>query len=140
MKAVSRDKVVHHRSRADAFLNSMKLVSAEQRLSKAVPLLAIHSAISLADAVLIETIGKRSSDRNHLESVKELTKVCSERRRDPAGIDHLKWLLSRKTDLVYGDKRLDSDNDIKGSILRAERFAGWVYNNFPEVARSGSED
>jgi len=125
----------HHRDRADSFLRTIQLVGADPDYIEAVPLLAVHSAISLADAILIVCTEQRASDVNHRETLKALQALCAAGQRNSDGLQHLSWLLRRKTDLSYGDDRLDLDGDIKAARLHAERFAAWAYTTFPEIGR-----
>ena len=136
MKNVSRSRMPHHRDRADALFRTMVLIENDPEYAAAVPLLAVHSAISLADAVLVGCVGRRGNDTNHTESFNELRKLCKERNRLADGLTHLRWLLSRKSQLSYGDTQMDKDDDINGSLLHATRFASWAYREFPEIART----
>jgi hypothetical protein len=137
MKNVPKERMPHHRERADRFYHTMKLIQGEESYAEAVPLLAVHAAISLADAILVGLAGERGSDVNHKETVKALKQLCASKKRSLDGLKHLSWLLENKTELIYGDKRLDPDSQIKGAGLHAERFTVWAYNTFPEIARTG---
>jgi hypothetical protein len=90
----------------------------------------------MADAILVGCLGQRGNDANHKESLDSLNKLCKERKCEPSGIKHLGWLLSRKTDLVYGDRDLDVYGEVKAALLHAERFVSWAYSVFPEMARA----
>jgi len=115
----------------------MKLIQDDKDYAEAVPLLAVHSAISLADAILVGLSGKRGSDTNHRDTIEALRQLCTSKKRSCDGLQHLSWLLANKTELVYGDKRLDPDTQVKMAGFRAERFATWAYKTFPEIARTG---
>lgn len=96
-------------------------------------LLAIHSAISLNDAILAGVTGTHSRADDHSAAARELERICSELKiEQKQGIRHFSALLSRKTDIAYGNRRID-DNDVKFAINSAERFANWAYNHFREV-------
>jgi hypothetical protein len=138
MKNVPKDRMPHHRDRAEKFFHTMKLIQDEKDYAEAVPLLAVHSAISLADAILVGLTGERGSDRNHRETVNALQQLCASKERSSDGLKHLQWLLANKTELIYGDKRLDPDTQVKNAGLHAERFAAWAYPAFPEIARTGA--
>lgn len=137
MKNVPKDRMPHHRERAEKFFLTMKLIQDDKGYAEAVPLLAVHSAISLADAILVGLAGERGSDRNHRETVEALQQLCTSKKRSCDGLKHLSWLLANKTELIYGDNRLDPDAQIKSATLHAERFAAWAYPTFPEIARTG---
>lgn len=104
-----------------------------------VALLAVHSSISLNDAIMVGTTGKRSKSEDHRRAAVELEKLCKTVNvKDKKGIQHLIWLLSRKTDVAYGTERLDSVL-LLAARDRAERFQVWAYNNFKGVLRASSE-
>jgi hypothetical protein len=126
----------HHRDRAEALFRTMRLVAGDESYENAIPLLAVHTAISRADAILVVCAGRRGNDANHRESLNELSKMCNQWKRDSTGLKHLGWLLKRKTDFAYGDKNLDIDTDFKAALLHAERFVTWTYSVFPEIART----
>jgi hypothetical protein len=138
MKNVPKERMPHHRERADKFFHTMKLIQDDKGYAEAVPLLAVHSAISLADAILVGLTGERGSDRSHRETVEALQQLCASKKRTCDGLKHLSWLLGNKTELIYGDKRLDPDTQIKNAGLHAERFTAWAYTTFPEIARTGA--
>ena len=96
-------------------------------------LLAIHSAISLNDAILARVTGERSKAEDHSAAARELERVCGELKiQKTPGVRHFSFLLRRKSDIAYGDQRID-DNDVKSAIDRAERFTNWAYTHFKEV-------
>jgi hypothetical protein len=136
MKIVSKNRMPHHRDRAEVLFRTLLLVADDPSYSAAIPLLAVHTAISLADAILIGCFGRRGKDTNHRESLDSLALLCRERKRDLSGLKHLIWLLARKSDLVYGDRDLNRDSDVKAAFLHAERFVAWAYATFPEIARA----
>src|SRR4051812_6120289 len=109
MKQVDRSRMVHHRTRAKAFFDAMRLISDDlSSYGEAVAVLAVHSAISLADAVLVATTGRRSDAEDHVAASKPLERLCQKRRLDVAGLKHLKWLLQRKTRFAYDDSHISS--------------------------------
>jgi len=124
----------HYRDKADHFLHGMRLLADDFAAYRTgIGLLAIHSAISLNDAILAGITGARSRAEDHSAAARELSKICSELKIEQTqGVRHFSALLSRKTDVAYGDQRID-DNDVKSAIDRAERFANWAYTYFKEV-------
>jgi hypothetical protein len=130
MKSVNRQRMVHHRRRAASFIAGMRLLADDLAgYGHGAALLAVHSAISFADAALVATTGKRSSDQGHATAVKPLEKVCRALDRKPDGVKHLATLIRRKSDFAYNDAPV-TENDIKAAILSAERFLTWVYRTF----------
>lgn len=134
MKRVDGSKWRLYRKRAEAYFATLQLLKQEWQddpLSprrESIGLLAVHSAISLADAILIVTVQQRSDD-NHAEAASALKKVCDERRRESSGIRHFRALLSRKSDFAYGDKAI-RDSELKTAIRDAEQFQLWANQAF----------
>jgi hypothetical protein len=96
-------------------------------------LLAVHSAISLNDAILAGITGERSKLENHSAAARELERVCGELKIEKMpGVRHFFSLLSRKSDIAYGEQRVD-DNNVKSAIDKAEKFTNWAYTHFKEV-------
>jgi hypothetical protein len=67
--------------------------------ASAAGLLAVHSAISYSDAVLIGLSGRRSRSENHQEAVRALRRACGKANVDRDGILHFQRLVSVKTDI-----------------------------------------
>jgi hypothetical protein len=100
-----------------------------------VALLAIHSSISLNDAIAIGVTGERSKSEDHKRAARDLEKVCTASKvTDRKGVQHLGWLLAWKTDVAYGERRLDK-TFLLAARDKAERFQAWAYNNFKGVLR-----
>jgi len=135
MKRVDKTKALCYRDRALSFLEGMRLLALDTTalFGSAVALLAVHTGIALADAILIAYTGSRSKEQDHRSVLDSLRGLCGSRQTDQAGLTHLDWLIGRKTDFAYGDRRLDMDKDILMATLRAERFVAWAYRYFPEI-------
>lgn len=126
------------RDRAEAFFRSVQLLGADPldpNYAPAVGLLAVHSSISMTDAVLVAFDGHRSKAEDHSVAASELEKLCSAKRIDAAGVKHLKELIGNKTRFSYDDAII-RDEEYKKAKLRMEQFFKWVYGTFPELARS----
>ncbi|MGD0292414.1 MAG: hypothetical protein ABSB30_01025 [Terracidiphilus sp.] len=93
--------------------------------ASAAALLAVHSAISYSDALLIGLGGARPRSENHREAITALKRVCTGARIDRQGIAHLQRLLSVKTDISYGEKPVD-DEKVTALCIAAERFEVWA--------------
>ena len=93
--------------------------------ASAAALLAVHSAISYSDALLIELGGTRPRGENHREAVTALKRACTKAKIDQHGIKHFESLVSAKTDISYGDKPV---NEIRIAALceAAKRFETWA--------------
>jgi len=123
--------------KADHFLQGMKLLGEDAGSYRSgIGLLAVHSAISLTDAIMIGCTGRRGKYQDHLQSARALEELCrSSRVRDRKGVQHLHWLLSQKNVIAYEHRRLD-DNSIRMAMDRAEKFSAWAYNCFKEILRA----
>jgi hypothetical protein len=89
-------------------------------------LLAIHSAISYADALRAGLGDDTLHADDHRNALVALKRLLSERRlADRTGFDHFEYLLSMKSFVAYGGKRLDRKRR-QEIATRAERFANWV--------------
>jgi hypothetical protein len=110
--------------RATQLAGAMKLCLCQDDLSayaSAAALLAVHSAISYSDAILIGLGGARPRGNNHQEAVTALKRACSGAKIDHRGITHLQRLVSAKTDISYGEKSVDEER-ITSLCTSAERF------------------
>jgi hypothetical protein len=116
---------VYHR-RARQLAGAMKLCQdGMSAYASAAALLAVHSAISYSDALLIGLGGARPRGENHREAISALRLVCTGAKIEPRGIAHLQKLLSAKTDISYGEKPV---NEVRIAALcdAATRFETWV--------------
>jgi hypothetical protein len=93
--------------------------------ASAAALLAVHSAISYSDALLTGLGGARPRGENHLEAVTALKRMCTKAKIDHQGITHFQKLLGAKTDISYGEKRVD-DEKVAALCITAERFQVWA--------------
>jgi hypothetical protein len=120
----ARFTVYYHR--ATQLAGAMKLCQDDlSSYSSAAVLLAVHSAISYSDALLIGLGGARPRGENHREAITALKRVCTGARVDHQGIAHLQRLLSAKTDISYGEKPVDNER-ITALCIAAERFQVWA--------------
>ena len=112
--------------RATQLADAMKLCQGDlSAYASAAALLAVHSAISYSDAVLIGLSGARPRGENHREAITALKRACSGARIDHRGITHLDRLLGAKTDISYGEEQVD-DERITALCIAAERFQVWA--------------
>ncbi|MGB7585412.1 MAG: hypothetical protein WBM11_11245 [Terriglobales bacterium] len=125
--------------KADHFLQGMKLLNDDVKSYRSgVGLLAIHSAISLSDAIMVGLTPKRGKHQDHAQAARELERVCSKNKVDTRGIDHLRWLLARKNEVAYQERRFD-DASVKIAVDKAQRFNVWAYDQFREVLRAQAD-
>jgi hypothetical protein len=136
LKNISPVATQQYIEKADHFLQGMKLLSDGMSYYRSgIGLLAIHSAISLTDAIAVGLTGKRGKYQDHAQAVGELERLCSSNKvSDKKGIYHFKWLLAQKNAVAYQSHRLD-DHSVTMAVDRAQRFNVWAYNQFREVLR-----
>ena len=116
---------VYH-ERATQLASAMKLCQDDlSAYASAAALLAVHSAIAYSDALLIDLGGRRPRSENHLGAVAALERACSGEKLDRQGITHLQRLLSAKSGISYGEKRVD-DERVMALCVAAERFQVWA--------------
>jgi hypothetical protein len=135
----SRNPVLtqHYIEKADQFFQAMRLVSEDMSAyASSVALLAVHSSISLNDAIAVGVTGRRTKSEDHRRAAAALEELCKASKvTDKKGVQHLSWLLATKTDVAYGERRLDK-TFLLAAKDRAERFQAWAYNNFKGVLRA----
>ena len=91
----------------------------------AAALLAVHSAIAYNDAVQIKLTGERLKTQDHGQAVAATKRACGRARVEPRGIEHLRKLLSMKTDISYGDQEVT--NQLSDALcIAADRFEAWA--------------
>lgn len=131
--------VRHYRDRAEAFFQSAQLLGLDAIYGPAVGLLAVHSGIALADAVLVAEEGMRSREEDHAAAPRALEKLCAARRFDDAGVKHLRELVGKKSRFSYGEDQI-RDEEFRSAKLKMEQFFKWVYGTFPALARADEAD
>ena len=115
-----------HYSRATQLAGAMKLCQDDlPAFGSAAALLAVHSAISYGDAVVIGLGGSRSRGENHAQAVTALKRACTKAKIDSRGVGHFQRLLGAKTDVSYGDRQVDKER-IVALCIAAERFQVWA--------------
>jgi hypothetical protein len=125
--------------KADHFFQAMKLAADDvPSYRTGVALLAVHSAISLNDAIAVGIKGKKRKNQDHSKAANDLQKIAkSHGLKDLNGIGHFRWLLQEKSKIAYGPERLD-DAFVGLSKTHAERFQAWAYNYFKEILRASA--
>lgn len=116
---------VYH-DRALQLTNAMKLCRDDlSSYASAAALLAIHSAISYNDALLIKLGGRRSRGEDHKQAIEAIRRACGTAKIKPHGVEHLRKLIGSKTDVSYGDRGLTTEKAEVLCVL-AERFQVWA--------------
>ncbi len=67
----------------------------------------------------------RPHGENHREAISALRRACTKAKIDQRGIKHFQSLVSAKTDISYGEKRVD-DERAEALCITAERFQVWA--------------
>jgi hypothetical protein len=122
--------------KADQFLQSMQLLADDiANYRSGIGLMAIHSAISLTDAITVGLTGTRGKYDDHAESARELERLCASNRiSNRQGVKHFRWLLQKKNTVAYEHARFDDDS-VRLAVDKADRFSAWAYNQFKEILR-----
>jgi hypothetical protein len=136
LKNVSPVATLQYIEKADHFLRGMQLLAdGLSQYRTGIGLLAIHSAISLSDAIAVGLTGKRGKYQDHAQAASELESFCSSSKvSDKKGIAHFKWLLAKKNEVAYRSDRLD-DFSARMAVDKAQRFNAWAYTQFREILR-----
>lgn len=112
--------------RATQLSDAMKLCRYDlPAYASAAVLLAVHTAISYSDALLIRLGNTRPRGENHREAIPALKRACTRAMIDQQGIGHFQRLLSVKTDVSYGEKQVE-DEKVEALCITAERFQVWA--------------
>lgn len=121
--------------RAEQLALARDLIRDDRSYSSATALLSVHAAIAMNDALLLGLTGRRSMSTDHIRAVSETERACASKRFNRHGLRHLRSLLSKKTDISYGD---DSVSFETASSLAntSERFQEWAYSILRVVERS----
>src|SRR5664279_872977 len=116
---------VYH-DRALQLANAMELCHDDMSgYSTAVGLLAVHSAISYNDAIQIKLTGKRTKSQDHSRAIRVTAAACQNARIESRGVRHLEKLLGAKTDVSYGDERVDNRR-VEFLYQSARAFRAWA--------------
>jgi hypothetical protein len=137
LKNISPIQTQQYIEKADHFLQGMKLLNDEvSSYRTGIGLMAIHSAISLSDAISVGLTGRRGKYQDHAQAARELNKLCASHRiSSRQGIGHFAWLLGQKNAVAYEERRFD-DASVGLAVEKAERFHAWAYNYFKEILRA----
>jgi hypothetical protein len=119
-------RVEHYIGRAAGFYSGMDFLRDSEDHGYASALLAIHSAISYADALRCGLGDDKLYAEDHRSSLASLKRLIGQKEpSDKSGFARFEYLLSMKSFVSYGEKRLDRRRS-KEIVNHAERFANWV--------------
>ncbi len=136
MKNLDRITTQQYIEKADHFFHGMGLLSDDVTAYRtSIGLLAIHSAISLSDAITVGLTGEKQRYHDHAQAAKTLRSLCgSHKISNKQGIEHFRWLLAQKNTVAYQERRLD-DASVRLAVDKAGKFYAWAYYYFEEVLR-----
>jgi len=95
---------------------------------------AVHSAISMADALTVFYAGERSTGQSHNEVLRLLATLKVARDELDRNMRHLSSLLDLKNVAEYED-RLPTQNEAESAMQNADRFRRWVLSKLPGRSR-----
>ena len=93
---------------------------------------AVHSGISMADAVAVFYLGKRSAAQDHEESVSLLEQLDVDKKEVGRAASHLTELLKVKNLAEY-EERLLARQDSEQAMKHLGRFKTWARGKLPSV-------
>lgn len=134
--------VQHFLRRAKDFESSMKMcqesslmaeiefpsssTSRDNERLQSAALLAIHSAISYADALRTALGDSELSAEDHRTAEARLRQALVNRRiDDPKGLHRFGALLAKKSAVAYSRNRI-GDNELKSIVESCQRFSVWI--------------
>jgi hypothetical protein len=134
-------QVRHFLKRATDFLEGMKLTREDKNYWNSSALLAIHSAVSYSDALRARLGDGQLSADDHQNAVDALQRLllAETAMDDMAGFKHLRFLLSKKTLVAYGDRRVEH-TEYEALVTKAARFAAWADRIGRRLKIEGWED
>ena len=101
------------------------LVREDAEYASATALLAVHTAIAVNDALLMELSGERYKGADHRRALKATERMCTAKNIRTAGLKHFRTLLSKKTDVSYGEDRISFET-ASALAYSSQRFEEWA--------------
>lgn len=98
-------------------------IALEKEMHNAATILAVHCAISAADALTAYFLGVRHTGTNHADVQRLLTQIKD--KEMPQKVRHLAMLLAVKGFAEY-EERLVTPANAKEAVMHAGRFLAWT--------------
>ncbi len=98
-------------------------IALENGMHNAATILAVHCAISAADALTVYFLGVRHAGTSHADVQRLLTQIKD--KEMPQKVRHLAMLIGVKGFAEY-EERLVTPANAKDAVTHAERFLSWV--------------
>jgi hypothetical protein len=130
-------QVQHYLNRARDFLKGMDLLKDDLAFGYSAALLAVHGAISYADALRAGLESNNVSSDDHQRATADLKRLLTARKYERQdGVERLGRLLSSKSMIAYGAESVGEDR-FKLIIQQAERFAVWAERTGKDLGIEG---
>lgn len=130
-KKINTSKYSVYRGKARDCFNAMMRSYGEANWHSA-GLEAVHCAISLTDAMLVNTRGIRPSGTSHMEAVYLLTDNIRDAETKKYA-DTLRKILEMKNLVEYEDRAITA-KEAAEMVKRTERYYNWVLGKLPRMA------
>jgi hypothetical protein len=119
-------QVEHYLKRAADFSYVVLVLRGDESHRNSSALLAIHAAISYSDALRAGLGDVKLGVDDHSKAADALKRVLALKVvDDETGLGHLRYLLSNKSLVAYGDQRINA-KDFEMLFTKAERFVAWA--------------
>jgi hypothetical protein len=119
-------QVEHYLKRAADFSYVVLVLRGDESHRNSSALLAIHAAISYSDALRAGLGDVKLGVDDHSKAADALKRVLALKVvDDETGHGHLRYLLSNKSLVAYGDQRINA-KDFEMLFTKAERFVAWA--------------
>jgi len=131
IRDVDRWRSADYLKRAEECMSSMERDFGDGKWGSCV-ILAIHAAISAADALCVHELGKRSASENHRDAITLFQSINTNDEEIRKAAIRLAELLKIKTDAEYGE-RPQSGSDAERAKVNAERLVSFVKKRLPQA-------
>lgn len=112
--------------RAQDFLLGMQLLREDDLYRNSSALLGIHAAVAYTDALRVGLGDESLAADDHQGAVSSLRQLVGSRGQEvECGLKHLRSLVSKKSAVAYGKRRLAAE-DYQLIFTQAERYAKWA--------------
>lgn len=130
-------EVAHYIERAADFYQGVRLTRGDNTYRNSCALLAIHCAISYSDALRTALGASDLNGDDHRSAVDSLQRLLAARKLpDTTGLAQFRYLVSMKTFVSYGRKRLDSDELLR-IATQTERYVNWITRTAAQLKLEG---
>ena len=127
--AVTREQARTYLDKATEFLRNAKEAMKNDQVNSA-GLLAIHAAISAADAILGYHAGYRSSSPDHRVTAELIKDIGSGKEEWNKQGNRLNRVLGKKNMVEYEARKI-TKAEASYLVEQTERFVDWVKESFP---------